>query len=110
MPRSPSASGRGGRSDMATQGFGEVAEQLRRSTVQVQSSGRQGSGSGVIWGKDGIIVTNAHGAPGPRAKVALWDGSAHQATRGSRDTRRSLASLKIAHSRLPHAPPSHSPP
>src|SRR5215475_7442073 len=95
MRRSPSASGRGGRIDMAGQGFGEVAEQLRRSTVQVQSHGRQGSGSGVIWSKDGVIVTNAHVARDSRAKVALWDGSAHEATLVSRDTRRDLASLKI---------------
>src|SRR5437899_9306407 len=33
--------------DMAIPGFGEIAEQLRRSTVHIHSGGR-GSGSGVI--------------------------------------------------------------
>ena len=93
---------------MTGKGFGEVAEQLRRSTVQVQSPGRQGSGSGVIWSKDGVIVTNAHVARDSRAKVALWDGSAHEATLVSRDTRRDLASLKIDASGLPAATPGDS--
>ena len=94
---------------MTRPGFGEVAEQLRRSTVQVQSHGRgQGGGSGVIWSKDGVIVTNAHVARDSRAKVALWDGSAHEATLVSRDTRRDLASLKIDASELPAATPGDS--
>jgi len=94
---------------MTTQGFGEVAEQLRRSTVHVQSpGGRQGSGSGVIWSKDGVIITNAHVARDTRAKVALWDGSAHDATLLSRDTRRDLASLKIDASGLPAVTPGDS--
>src|SRR5947209_3810624 len=97
-PPSPSASGRGGRIEMATPGFGEVAERLRRSTVQVQIHGgrQQGAGSGVIWSKDGVIVTNAHVARDSRARVALWDGSAYEATIVNRDTRRDLASLQIA--------------
>jgi len=37
---------------MAITGFGEIAEQLRRSTVLIHSGGR-GSGSGVIWSSDG---------------------------------------------------------
>ena len=66
---------------MASQGFGEVAESLRRSTVHVQTGGRgQGSGSGVIWSEDGLIVTNAHVARGGAAQIALWDGSKHEAT------------------------------
>ena len=44
---------------MAIPGFGEIAEQLRRSTVLIQSGGR-GAGSGVIWSSDGLVVTNAH--------------------------------------------------
>jgi serine protease Do len=94
---------------MTSQGFGEVAEQLRRSTVQVQTHGRgQGGGSGVIWSKDGVIVTNAHVARGSSAKVALWDGSVHEATLVSRDTRRDLATLKIDALGLPAATPGDS--
>jgi len=94
---------------MTTSGFGEVAEKLRRSTVHVQSGGsRQGSGSGVIWSADGTIITNAHVARESGARVALWDGSTHHATLVSRDTRRDLASLKIAASGLPVATPGDS--
>jgi serine protease Do len=87
--------------------FGEVSERLRRSTVQVAAGGR-GQGSGVIWGADGLIVTNAHVARGAEAKVSLWDGSAHAAKVLSRDERRDLASLRIAAAGLPAATPGDS--
>ena len=48
---------------MVFQGFGEIAEQLRRSTVQITSD-RRGQGSGIIVKSDGVIVTNAHVAGG----------------------------------------------
>jgi serine protease Do len=94
---------------MIPQGFGEMAERLRRSTVQVITSGRgQGSGSGVVWSSDGLIVTNAHVARGSEAMVSLWDGATHQATVLSRDPRRDLASLRIAAGGLPAATPGDS--
>ena len=95
---------------MNTPGFGEVAERLRRSTVQVQQArGRnQGGGSGIIWSGDGLIITNAHVAHGAHAKVSLWDGSAYDASVLNRDTRRDLASLKIHASGLPAATPGNS--
>jgi serine protease Do len=95
---------------MTIPGFGEVAERLRRSTVQVQTRGRgqQGAGSGVIWSNDGVIITNAHVARDSSAKVALWDGSAYEATLVNRDTRRDLASLRINASGLPAATPGDS--
>lgn len=86
-------------------GFGEVGEQLRRSTVQVRSAGsrRQGIGSGVVWSSDGTIVTNAHVAAGGEYEVALWDGRSFPATLGERDPVRDLAILKIGASELPAA-------
>ena len=57
---------------MAISGFGEIAEQLRRSTVLIHAEGR-GSGSGVIWSSDGVIATNAHVVRGPNTRVQLWD-------------------------------------
>ena len=55
-------------------GFGEVAERLRRSTVQVHSRAGRGSGSGVVWSSDGLVITNAHVARSADLEVELWDG------------------------------------
>jgi serine protease Do len=95
---------------MMTPGFGEVAERLRRSTVQVQQTrGRgQGAGSGIIWSGDGLIITNAHVAQDSQAKVSLWDGSTYDASVLNRDARRDLASLKIHAAGLPAATPGNS--
>jgi serine protease Do len=77
-----------------SKGFGEIAEQLRRSTVLIQAGGR-GSGSGVIWSSEGVIVTNAHVVRSARLNVQLWDGREFDARTESRDTRRDLAQLRI---------------
>jgi serine protease Do len=87
---------------MAVTGFGEIAEKLRRSTVVIQA-GSRGSGSGVIWSSDGIIITNAHVARGTRVGAQLWDGRGFNATVSSRDTRRDLAALRIDGQNLPAA-------
>jgi len=58
---------------MAIEGLGEIAEQLRRSTVLIHA-GSRGSGSGVIWSADGAIVTNAHVARGSNTCVQLGTG------------------------------------
>ncbi len=82
---------------MLPQGFGEVAERLRRSTVQVFSGtrGAQGAGSGVIWSSDGTVITNAHVALGDAARVELWDGRAIETRVAARDARADLAVLKL---------------
>ncbi len=91
---------------MSFAGFGAVAEQLRRSTVQV-NNGRRGLGSGIIVKSDGLVATNAHVvcpvagpgvAPvtnGSRLSVELWDGSSFPARLEVRNTRRDLALLRI---------------
>jgi serine protease Do len=56
------------------QGFGEIVEKLRRSTVHVSVGGR-GRGSGIIVKPEGVIVTNAHVASSNRIQVQLWDGT-----------------------------------
>ena len=78
-------------------GFGEVGEQLRRSTVQVRSAGSrgQGIGSGVVWSSDGTIVTNAHVAAAGEFRVELWDGRSFPAKIADRDPVRDLAILEI---------------
>jgi len=80
---------------MSIRGLGEIAERVRRSTVLVQPGGR-GCGSGVIWSDDGLIITNAHVARGPRAKISLWDGREFQAEVAARDSRHDLAALRIS--------------
>jgi serine protease Do len=87
---------------MAISGFGEIAEQLRRSTVLVHV-GRRGSGSGVIWSSGGTIVTNAHVAHRSQMRVELWDGREFDATIASRDPRSDLAELRIQATNLPAA-------
>jgi serine protease Do len=87
---------------MAIHGFGEIAEQLRRSTVVVYAGGR-GNGSGVIWSTDGVIITNAHVARASQMRVQLWDGREFDASLVSRDTRRDLAELRISATNLPAA-------
>jgi serine protease Do len=87
---------------MAVTGFGEIAEQLRRSTVLVLP-GERGNGSGVIWSADGVIVTNAHVTRASQMRVQLWDGREFAAALVSRDTRRDLAALRISAANLPAA-------
>ncbi|HTB95186.1 MAG TPA: trypsin-like peptidase domain-containing protein [Candidatus Sulfotelmatobacter sp.] len=87
---------------MSIRGLGEIAERVRRSTVLVQPGGR-GSGSGVVWSDDGLIITNAHVARGPRARISLWDGREFQAEVAARDARRDLAALRISATQLSSA-------
>jgi len=92
---------------MAIAGFGDIAEQLRRSTVLIHAGGR-GNGSGVIWSGEGLIVTNAHVLHGPNVCVQLWDGREFEAAVTARDPRRDLAALRISANSLPAACPADS--
>src|ERR1700719_4523280 len=87
---------------MAVTEFGEIAEQLRRSTVLIHAGGR-GGGSGVIWSSDGAIITNAHVERGAQINLQLWDGREFHATVASRDPHRDLAELRIDATNLPSA-------
>lgn len=88
---------------MAIPGFGEIAEKLRRSTVQV-SAGRRGHGSGVIVKPEGVIVTNAHVTAFRPIEIELWDGRRAQANLSMRDAVRDIAVLRVSLSELPAAP------
>jgi len=85
---------------MTTPDFGEVAERLRRSTVHIHGGG---SGSGVIWSAEGLIVTNAHVARDDRAVVETWDGRKLPAELKSLDHRRDLATMQVDAAALPAA-------
>lgn len=76
-------------------GFGDIAERLRRSTVQIVNGADRGRGSGIVWSADGLILTNAHVARTSQAEIELWDGRRFQARVASRDPRRDLATLRI---------------
>jgi serine protease Do len=86
---------------MTQAGFGEVAEALRRTTVQV--GGGRGYGSGVILSAEGLIVTNAHVVRSSHSQVQLWDGRTLEAVVTSRDLTRDLAALLASASGLPTA-------
>ena len=75
--------------------LGEVAQRLRRITVQVRAGGR-GAGAGVVWLRRGLVVTNAHVAATSRAEVVLADGRAFTARVTARDPRRDLALLALS--------------
>lgn len=56
----------------------------------------QGAGSGVIYSKDGYIITNNHVIEGASTiKVTLYDGSSYDATLVASDEQTDLAVIKI---------------
>ncbi|PYT24759.1 MAG: peptidase S1 [Acidobacteria bacterium] len=85
----------------------QVAEQVRRSTVQVEGAGR-GGGSGVIWRSDGLIVTNAHVAQRTVGRIRFSDGRVVQAKVAARDPKLDLALLAADARDLPAAPVADS--
>lgn len=74
-------------------GLGEVAERLRRATVQVRASPRA-AGSGLIV-PGPAVVTNAHVATTASPRIELWDGRQYTARLLARDPRCDLAVLDI---------------
>lgn len=86
--------------------YGEVVEKLRRSTVQIKAH-RHASGSGVVWSRDGRIVTNAHVIDGANThansgpiEVELWDGRRLPGQIVKANQRRDLAVLQVEGSGL----------
>lgn len=86
---------------MPVPGFGEVSENLRRSTVHIRA-GRHGQGSGVIVDPAGVIVTNTHvvASSGP-IEVSFWDGQRVRADLSKRDASRDISILRVPLSGLP---------
>ncbi len=87
---------------MLPEGFGEIAEKLRRSTVQVLSGNRTsgGSGSGIIWEANGTVITNAHVARDEQVRVEMWDGRSLSADVVARDAYADLVKLRLRASNL----------
>ena len=83
-------------------GVGDVVDRVRRSLVQVHNGGR-GAGSGAIWHREGLIITNAHvvsdsgrrhGKKG-ELRVTLPDGTTLPARLLARDEDRDVAALLV---------------
>lgn len=72
-----------------------LAERLRRVTVRLTGRGWNGSGSGVVWRHDGLIVTNAHVARGAAMTVALHDGREVTGRVAWRSRSMDLAALQV---------------
>ncbi|MEO8373000.1 MAG: trypsin-like peptidase domain-containing protein [Candidatus Solibacter sp.] len=88
--------------------YGEIAERLRRSTVQIFNADSNSQGSGIVWSAAGLILTNAHVVRSAHPDVQLWDGRRLRAKVVMRDPRRDLASLRIDAADLPAATPGDS--
>ena len=72
----------------------DLIETLRRSVVLVR--GGDGHGAGVVWDRQGLIVTNDHVARGDRAEVELSDGRRLAARTLARDRENDLALLRVS--------------
>lgn len=76
------------------QELSSIADRLRRSTVRIL--GGEGSGSGVIWRPDGVIVSNAHVARAQHLRVEFDDGRVLTGSVIARDAMRDLAAIRVA--------------
>ncbi|MBD5635400.1 MAG: trypsin-like peptidase domain-containing protein [Candidatus Eremiobacteraeota bacterium] len=72
-----------------------LARTLRASTVAVHDAHGRGSGAGVVWDADGIVVTNAHVARGRYATIEFASGRRVRAALVGRDPERDLAALRF---------------
>jgi S1-C subfamily serine protease len=92
---------RGTTSASSAAGFENAYKTISPSVVQVVTSngrtGTNGSGSGVIIDKDGLVVTNAHVvANNGDIEVVMDDGERRAATVLGRDTEGDLALLRLS--------------
>jgi serine protease Do len=53
--------------------LGRLASEVARGVVLVRGS-RGSAGSGVVWDRPGLVLTNHHVVPGPTAQVTVSDG------------------------------------
>ncbi len=99
-PRTPTAS-------LGLEAVPNVVRELQPSVVAVLTragDGRRGEGSGVVYGNDGLIVTNEHVVAGAAAvEVAFADGQRSPAAVAATDPRSDLAVLRPERKGLPAA-------
>lgn len=82
--------------------FASLIESITPSLVLIHN-GRRGAGTGIIWQKEGIILTNHHVVHEGRATVVLQDGSEHAGEVLIHDPEVDLAVVQIAADDLPAA-------
>lgn len=70
-----------------------LADRLRASLVAVRSEA--GGGSGTVWSRDGLIITNHHVAPTDAVTVVLPDGSERPGRVIGRDEANDLALVRV---------------
>jgi hypothetical protein len=78
----------------AAPGFGKVADELRRVTVQVLDARGLSAGAGVI-ATASSVVTNAHVVTSTRLQVRLPSGALFEAAVQKQDRGRDLAVLRL---------------
>jgi serine protease Do len=77
-----------------------VVNEVQRSLVIVQGH-RFGAGAGIIWRKDGIILTNGHVVNRKAPRVILANNAEYTARVLAKDPARDLAVLQIEANDLP---------
>jgi len=80
----------------------DVVRRVQRSLV-VLHNGRHGIGAGVIWSRDGLILTNHHVAASGRLRAALPDGQELPIDVLAQDPEIDLALLRVEAQDLPAA-------
>lgn len=74
----------------------DLAERVRRSTVQVHADAR-GGGSGVVWNDDGAVITNAHVVGSARTVwIESHEGKKIRGVVALRDDRLDLAEVTLS--------------
>src|ERR1700687_4308328 len=72
----------------------ELAREMGRSVVLVRGS-MGSSGSGVIWDRPGLVITNHHVVPGPLAELTVAGGRRLKARVVRRAPALDLAALEV---------------
>jgi serine protease Do len=74
--------------------LGELAADVAQSVVLVRGS-MGSAGSGVVWDRPGLVITNHHVVPGPSAYLSLSDGRRVNARVVRRAAALDLAALHV---------------
>lgn len=83
----------------------QITQEVRRSLVTVRGH-RHGAGAGMIWSKDGMILTNAHVANHRSPQVILPDGTTLTGRLLVRDEEVDLALIQVDGRDLPVLSPA----